>query len=268
MTMFTSWRRLLPVLVIGAFAGGVAAQVEIKPVKASPGQRDEPAASDASATPVDLGEGTGQKSSQSGTPVMSPGGVAAPTKAKASKPGKAASGRSPLASHGSPQQAEHVEFRDRPVPVSLGVGKERLVLFPGPVKIEVPASAGGMVDVQVIGRTAYITALAPLSKVRLAAQDLTIDQRWYPLDVIASAEAPTGLPIEIHPADSATDSASAEAGLDAPDMVSLTRFAAHMLYAPRRLMPSMPGVRQVPVVTAAVARAVPRTAYPDHAHRR
>jgi hypothetical protein len=83
MTMLASWRRLLPVLVIGAFAGAVAAQVEIKPVKPLAGQRDVPAAPDASATPVDLGEGTGQKSSQSGELVMSQAGMAGSTKAKA-----------------------------------------------------------------------------------------------------------------------------------------------------------------------------------------
>jgi integrating conjugative element protein (TIGR03749 family) len=238
-------RPLLVVLALSVALGTASAEVEIKPVNRPPAEREAvPAADGVAATPgtpaVDLGE---QPAAQ-----KAPAAAATPAKPRPAARGSKTGGRVALpAPAPAPQRAEHVEFRDRPVPVALAVGKERMVLFPGPVQIQVPSSANGLLDVQVIGRTAYLTALAPLEKVRLAAQDLTIDQRWYPLDIVASEAAGAGLPIEIHPPGEATAAGDAQPDVDAPDMVTLTRFAAHALYAPRRLMPATPGVRQVPV---------------------
>jgi integrating conjugative element protein (TIGR03749 family) len=158
---------------------------------------------------------------------------------------------SELASARSLAGAEHLEFKDRPLAIALQVGKERMVSFPGQVEVHVPRSLEGLVRVQIIGRTAYLMALKPFSSTRFPVQDLGSEPRWYPLDVVASsASGQNSSPIEIHVPDAVEEGEVSGSNADpdiAPDMVMLTRYAAHMLYAPRRLMPKTPGVRQVPI---------------------
>jgi integrating conjugative element protein (TIGR03749 family) len=158
---------------------------------------------------------------------------------------------SELASSGALVGAQHLEFKDRPLAIALQVGKERMVSFPGQVEVHVPRSLEGLVRVQIIGRTAYIMALKPFSSTRFPVQDLGGEPRWYPLDVVASnTSGQDSSPIEIH-VPGATDEGEASGSKSdpdsAPDMVMLTRYAAHMLYAPRRLAPKTPGMRQVPI---------------------
>jgi integrating conjugative element protein (TIGR03749 family) len=158
---------------------------------------------------------------------------------------------SELASARSLVGAQHLEFKDRPLAIALQVGKERMVSFPGQVEVHVPRSLEGLVRVQIIGRTAYIMALKPFSSTRFPVQDLGAEPRWYPLDVVASsASGQDSSPIEIHVPGATNEGEASGSQADpdsAPDMVMLTRYAAHMLYAPRRLAPKVPGVRQVPI---------------------
>lgn len=253
-----SW--LLVALTAILALSAARAEVEIKPVgrthSAYVGEEFPSGAASSIATDagsVDLGEqvvrGTPPLGSHPTLPQAAPGGRAKTLPAKPTP--SMQKGTPPIAKQAAVQVSDHVEFRDRPVPITLLVGRERMVIFPGPVQIQIPGSVGGLLDVQVIGRIAYITALGPVEKARLAAQDLTIDQRWYPLDIVATDDGVAGGAIEIHTADVAAPVVNSAPEASA-DMVSLTRFAAHMLYAPRRLAPATPGVRQVPIAVAPV----------------
>jgi len=174
---------------------------------------------------------------------------------------------------------ERVLFERAPVRIDLVADQERRVVFPNPVALQVPRDAA--VTSQVIERTAYITASEPMQRVRVIAEDLVTGQ-MVPVDLYAvaapaSKQAPHGgtssssaaneaPEVEVFYKGEASSSmggarrssadAQADDDDDAPaalDAVALTRYAAQMTYAPRRLLPSVAGVRQVPVRAEPVA---------------
>ena len=150
---------------------------------------------------------------------------------------------------------ERVMFRKAPIRIVLPVKKERMVTLPGAFAFHAPEGFEASVQSQIIERTAYLTALAPFDTLRVVAEDLSTG-RQIPLDLVTSTEG-VARPVEVFVPGTAARAAAdgsvqAEPDADAPalDMVGLTRFAAQALYAPRRLVPSSTGVRQVPVNVA------------------
>lgn len=162
------------------------------------------------------------------------------------------------ASHNPSTDTERVEFRLAPVRVELPVGVERMVSMPGPFALHAPEGFDGLVQSQIIERTAYLKALAPFGSVRVVAEDLATG-RQVPIDLVSMSNGKVSpRPVEVfvpgHARAAAAEPAVTESGHEAPalDMVALTRFAAQSLYAPRRLIPATPGVRPVPVDPAPV----------------
>lgn len=155
---------------------------------------------------------------------------------------------------------ERVVYNRRPVRVALPLQRERLITFAGPVALHVPTGIESLVRLQIVGRSVYATALATFGPLRVLAEDLERDGLQIPLDLVADrSSTEAGAEIDIHPgalsatragsADAAPRSNAAQADPDLAepglDMVALTRHAARMLYAPTRLMPADPAVRQV-----------------------
>lgn len=145
---------------------------------------------------------------------------------------------------------ERIEFKRYPLRIVLGTS-ERLVTFPHPVAISLPAGAETIIDMQIIGRTVYLTMVTPRSApIRVLAEDLVTGQT-IPLDLLGG-DAVEGLSgeVEVHyDSERPVDQSPADPE-DEPlalDMVQLTRYAAQTVYAPRRLKPAADGVHSLPM---------------------
>ena len=154
---------------------------------------------------------------------------------------------------------ERVVFQRAPVRIVLPVNRERLITFPGPVAFHAPEGFETLVQSQIIERTAYLKPLAPFGTLRVVAEDLATG-RQIPIDLVADVKGKTALrPVEVMVpgqasggSASAGDAAPGASSAPALDMVGLTRFAAQSLYAPRRLLPAAPGVKQLPIASTPV----------------
>lgn len=156
---------------------------------------------------------------------------------------------------------ERVMFQRAPVRIVLPVNRERLITFPGPVAFHAPEGFETLVQSQIIERTAYLKPLAPFGTLRVVAEDLATG-RLIPIDLVADAKTRTALrPVEVMVAGQASSGSTADTSSNvsnpppaspALDMVGLTRFAAQSLYAPRRLAPAAPGVKQLPIAASPV----------------
>lgn len=253
------------------------------PLIALPAAGQKPATASSTASPpvvaeVDLGQAGTVAADASPAPM--PQGVAARAAAAARDSGTSASSgqaapiprTKPAARNanraGAPSAAaaaasdrpgvERAVFNRQPVRVGLPVQRERLITLPGPAALHVPADIESVARVEAIDRTIYVTALVPFAPIRIVAE-LIDGGRQIPLDLVANAQtsgASAELEVFLDRAGSREASAGAaaatEAGPPAADMVELTRFASRMLYAPRRLATSRPGISQVQVSTKPV----------------
>ena len=146
---------------------------------------------------------------------------------------------------------EHAIFDRRPVSVVLRVDRERLVHLPFAAMLDLPPTLDGVLEVQIIEDTLYLTAREPIARSRVLAHALD-GSGVVALDLTATAQGDPKPELEVHyPGDASPQDDAAqvdeEAGLERPDMVVLTRYAAQQLYSPRRLLKPLPGVRQTAV---------------------
>ena len=146
------------------------------------------------------------------------------------------------------EPTERIVWRKSPIPLDLGVGQERMVHFPGPVSVGLPASLQGSLRIQSSAGTVYWLAQQPFPATRILVRALD-DGQVYLFDVAASPEGGSVAPMEITlPRQPSTDTSDqAPAGPATHGYVSLTRFAAQQLYAPQRLQTPLAGVVRVPV---------------------
>jgi integrating conjugative element protein (TIGR03749 family) len=152
---------------------------------------------------------------------------------------------------------EHVRFERRPVVAVVEVGRERLVHFPYEVAIHEPEPTERGLSVQIIGRTAYLKASAPMPRLRLVAEGLD-GQGTIPVDVVVrdrAPDVPDELEILVAGAKPAQDDEgdASEGESTSPDLVQLSRYCAQRLYAPQRLVKPLAGVRAIDVRSMPVA---------------
>ncbi len=150
---------------------------------------------------------------------------------------------------------ERIAWTRTPIAIELPVGTERLVHFPGSIKLGIPPQLQGVVRVQSIAGTAYLLANQPFASTRVIVRALGNGQ-IYLLDLSAEAEGASNAPVEIFLPDEAR-ATGRDAGSETPacpqhGYVTLTRFAAQQLYAPARLLEDLPGVVRVPVKREAI----------------
>jgi integrating conjugative element protein (TIGR03749 family) len=254
------WLAILPVLAIGqAHAQAVMdhpATLELGEVgeDATPPRADVTSVGAAAARQGASGAGSPPASPAPRAPVQAPAAdarSARPTPPVTPRSGTPATARSSAGADATSNlKPERLEFKRRPLRIILG-STERLVTFPNPVAISLPSGAETVVDLQIIGRTAYLTMAAPRSApIRVLAEDL-VTGRTIPLDLLG-AEAVDGLSteIEVHYADEELADLPAAAPADEPPvlhMVQLTRHAVQTVYAPRRLKPAVDGVHGIPI---------------------
>jgi integrating conjugative element protein (TIGR03749 family) len=182
-----------------------------------------------------------------------------PPRSSVNRPERGAQrGRVPMTSRGfesrvSDANTEHVVFRRQPITVMLPLKRERLLSFPGPVQLDLPASVMSALKVSSVGRTSYLYASRPIPKTRVMAQELEGARRVFLVDLITAADGGAlSDELDVHGPDESAQTVEAEpaerrASSDEIDMVQLTRYAAQMVYAPTRLLPSVSGIAQTPV---------------------
>jgi integrating conjugative element protein (TIGR03749 family) len=160
--------------------------------------------------------------------------------------------------------AEILHWEHLPLPVSLIVGEERVIILDSPVRAGVPASLEGLLRVQSADGAVYLDAEAPFRRSQLELQDLNSGELIL-LELTARRAAPHQpvlQPIRIieNPNASNTDgeirssqasaaSESRQIAAETPLAVALTRYAAQSLYAPLRTVEPVPGIDEVPIPT-------------------
>jgi integrating conjugative element protein (TIGR03749 family) len=229
----------------------------------------------ASAPIVNLGQNIGQPNALEADAASAPGAAAADAvqappgiAERAAQAAQTARGKARLrrADLGDAPAGptERVTFERAPVRVPLPIGRERMVTLPAAAALHVPSDMDRVAAIQNIDRTLYITANKPFAPIRVIAELVDTGQR-IPLDLFASkSTAASAGELEVsvidpHDSDGAGSapepaamqgaavsfgSGTQTAGLD---MVQLTRYAAHQLYAPARLAYRLPGVTQIQV---------------------
>ena len=227
------------------------------------GDTQPPAAPAPAPVQVDLGEdpgarsvrlgdaNPGQASNPAGPGTVGMVGIAAnaATLAKAGAPGA-------VPPRPAAPGTERAVFARVPIKVSLPVKRERLITLPSAAALHVPDDIDAVLKIQAIDRTVYLTALVPFAPIRIVAELLEGGQQ-IPLDLQADAHTQTTAELEVFlptaPAAPVAAGTAPAATLPAADMVELTRFAARMLYAPKRLALAQENIQQVMLTQRPVA---------------
>ena len=154
---------------------------------------------------------------------------------------------------------QRIEWKKVPIRLDLRTGSERIVHFPGPVRVGVPAVLQPVLRAQSLDGTVYFLADAPFDATRILVRSLH-DGPFYLLDVSASGQGDPMPPVQVYvkaPGPRRTAPTESPAGDDPSPAhygyVALTRFAARQLYAPARLAQARPGIVRVPVARDPVA---------------
>ena len=151
---------------------------------------------------------------------------------------------------------ERILWQKTPIELTLSVGKEQRVDFPGPVRIGLPAALQPILRVQSVAGTLYLLAHQPFEPTRVMVRaieggavyllDLSADNKSTPTAAIQIFDP------ELEQSELSSDPAEPSPTFPTYGYVALTRFAAQQLYAPARLLRDLPGVVRVPVRRAAV----------------
>ena len=249
------------------------------PATAAAGQTT-PAAKSTFSLGQNLGEPAQNSAAPAGAvnPVASGGGIAKRAAQAAQRPPAKAGSRLRRADDGKEQAlapatgpVERATFEREPIRVPLPVGRERLVTLPTAAALHVPADMERVARIQNIDRTLYVTALTPFTPIRIVAELLDSGQQ-IPMDFVASPATASSTGelqvsvIEAHGKTSGQNQADGGAPAAAQaegapvsgvqtsglDMVELTRYASHQLYAPRRLATRVAGVTQIGITPTAL----------------
>ena len=150
--------------------------------------------------------------------------------------------------------AERIEWNRTPIQLELKVNAETQIQFPAPVKVGLPGALKTELRTQSIGDMVYLKPVLAFESTRLIVQ--TRDgAHTYLFDVSSSeaAQSPRALRIVDADVEQSAEAPMRDGAHAQPqDPVTLTRFAAQQLYAPRRLLQPTPGVAHEPVSEAAV----------------
>lgn len=148
------------------------------------------------------------------------------------------------------QPAERIVWTKTPIPLSLPIGKERIVTFPVDVRAGVPPQLADVLRTQSVGGTLYWLARKPFPATRVQIQEID-SGRIFLLDLQAENDATSTVPVEIMLRPSASKSIEGATpalhDIERIDYVGLTRYAAQQMYAPTRLLRDLPGVHRAPL---------------------
>lgn len=148
-------------------------------------------------------------------------------------------------------RAERLFWDKYPLKITLPVGKERLVTFPHGVRVGIPAALASRLRTQINQGTVYWLAKEPFKSQRIEVREIT-GKQIYLIDLAATKQpGQLSTPIEIllkqdEPSATVTQKRPRRYKRK-PGYIALTRFAAQQLYAPKRLLKSLPGIHRVSI---------------------
>jgi integrating conjugative element protein (TIGR03749 family) len=152
------------------------------------------------------------------------------------------------------QQTERIVWDKTPIPLTLAVGKDRVVHFPVAVKIGVPKKLAGRLISTSVDGTVYWRAVEEFAATLVLVQEVEGDLRTYSFYLEAVEQGASTAAVEIlrpHEPEVVGGSLHAQHGASEASTyhgyVALTRFAAQQLYAPTRLLRELPDVHRIPV---------------------
>ena len=158
----------------------------------------------------------------------------------------------PLAS--ANESVERIFWDKKPLKITLPVNKERMITFPSPVKIGLPAEINSQLRTQINNNTVYWLAHEAFKSQRIEIRAID-GSVIYLVDLQAKNKGASDETIEViikTSADKGSDattsqSANLAAKQNSPAYILLTRFAAQQLYAPTRLLNNKHGIHRIPV---------------------
>jgi len=160
------------------------------------------------------------------------------------------------------ENVETVRWDRRPITLSLPVGQERYIWFPGRIQPGIPPELNNKLRVQAVNDTIYLLAKEPFEETRLPVRSLD-DGQFFLFD-IKTDDAATSTPVRV--VETVGQDEDSLVTADIPETtnhnprqqgsdqekgyVDLTRFAAHQIYAPARLAQQIAGISSVPLPAA------------------
>ncbi len=151
-----------------------------------------------------------------------------------------------------PEEARSLPWNGRPLSIELRPGRERIVFFPGRVRVRIPSALSQLLRTQIIHEAVYWTALDHFDTQRIVVHQEAppggTRARLYLVDLAATPKgAATPLRVRVVDEDAQEQRFEARALPANPPEMILTRFAAQRLYAPQRLLPKNEAIRRLPV---------------------
>ena len=153
---------------------------------------------------------------------------------------------------------QRIQWRKTPIPITLSVGEERMVHFRRPVSVGLPATLESVLRTQTVNGTVYLMAKAAFGSTRVIVREIDMGQT-YLFDLSASPSNGTTsgntapIVVTLDEVGSAENRLAETGSSGQHGYVSLTRYAAQQLYAPTRLLSSVPGIVRVPIQRESVA---------------
>lgn len=138
--------------------------------------------------------------------------------------------------------ADQLQWDKTPLKLDLEVETERFLHFSFPVDIGVPANLKEQVRVQIVGNSVYITATQNFDRQRFLVRSRE-DGSVMVFDIKADSLEVGSKHVHINDASRTTVKQTKKKWSPA----SLTRFAARIMYAPKRLRMSSNGLTQAPL---------------------
>jgi len=138
------------------------------------------------------------------------------------------------------EQTEKIKWDKKPISITLPLNKERMIIFPSDVRVNVPSSIRHQLRTISNDGIIYWQADSPFEKQRVKVQ-LIDSGKIIMIDLAASGKRTKASAIEVLIKKEVVrgGSASQEVVTSSLDYVQLTRLAAQSLYSPERLI-SMP----------------------------
>ena len=166
---------------------------------------------------------------------------------------------------------ERIVWDKTPIKLTLRVGHERRVTFSGDVRVGVSPALADVLRTQSVDGTVYWLATKTFPATRVQVREIE-SGRVYLIDLQAEEKEGGDAPVEIRVRTSASDADDSVSGEDTAERlgyVALTRYAAHQMYAPKRLLRDPPGVfrarlngkKPVPLVRGGTVEALPLVAW-------
>ncbi len=143
---------------------------------------------------------------------------------------------------------QRIQWQKTPIAIALTVGEERMVHFRAPVSVGIPATLESVLRTQTVNGTVYWMAKAAFGSSRVMVREIEGGQTYlFDLSAATNGEYSEAIVVFVDETTEAESRLGETGEGTRHGYVSLTRYAAQQLYAPMRLLSSMPGIVRVPV---------------------